>query len=341
MFGSFFKKSNKKLEFYFKENTNNVDLFKEHYDRFKPTLDRIKSFDSQTLHNVINTRDFAQSDLKNLFSDTENRNEFVSTFRHDSLPELSKYNNLLSKLNYDQNEFFFTKEYFCDENNLEKIRHAFLQSRIYSNNLSKHPDVNTCVDLLFQKLEHLTNSELRVLSDFVNNNEQYALVTLEPYLSTVLGTILFLNVTIPLHKSGAFSLLINKVVDRHIQIRSTISSYLYGKNMKTMYKYALTRSNAILSLGLVMLNLYNSSRLNLIQDKSTVVTDLVNKYIDEAKKLEDPFTQTASFIFKKAGFVVGHMLNSITQGVIMGISSKNSDSIIIAAKKADGLFDKK
>jgi hypothetical protein len=93
-----------------------------------------------------------------------------------------------------------------------------------------------------------------------------------------------------------------------------------------------------MSFGMLMLNLYNSTKSNLIQDNSTV-TNLVNKYIEEAKKLEDPFTHTASFIFKKAGFIMGYMVNSITQGVLLGLSSKNSNSLIVAAKKADGILD--
>jgi len=339
MFSYFFKKSNKRLESYFKNQSTDVDVFKEHYNNFKPTLDQIKSYDNKTLHKVESTRDFVMSDLKNLFSTTENRNDYILSFKNPSLIETTEYSNLLSKFEYNQNEFNQFKEYFCDENNLESIRQVFLQSRIYSNNVSKHPDMCTCLDKLFKQLELLTNSELQILSNLVNSYEQYSLVVLEPYLVTTLGAGVFLNIVIPLHKSGTFAMIVNKVVNKHLNIRNTISSYLSSNSMKPMYRFVLKRSNVIMSFGLMMLNLYNLTKSNLIQDNSTTVTNLVNKYIDEAKKLEDPFTQTTSFIFKKTGFVMGYMVNSLTQGVLLGLSSKNSDSIIVAAKKVDGILD--
>jgi len=71
---------------YFKNkcNINSQEIFKEHYNNYKPTLDQIKNFDISSLkssseaanlaelkHNAAST--FAKSDFSNLFSTPYNK----------------------------------------------------------------------------------------------------------------------------------------------------------------------------------------------------------------------------------------------------------------------------
>jgi ABC-type lipoprotein release transport system permease subunit len=65
------------------------------------------------------------------------------------------------------------------------------------------------------------------------------------------------------------------------------------------------------------------------------MSNAADKLLEEAQNLESPTVRKIAHNFKKVGFVIGRVGNSITEGVVLGISSKNEETIKEVAKKAD------
>jgi hypothetical protein len=65
-----------------------------------------------------------------------------------------------------------------------------------------------------KKLENCNTCHLKLLDNVSTAYESFALVTLEPCLILSIGNVLFFKVFVPLHKAGAFSTFMNKVISK-------------------------------------------------------------------------------------------------------------------------------
>lgn len=381
------KFTNKKLEYMFSElraeNYSMYDtyfenkcgmksehMFKEHYHKFKPSLDEIEKFDTSKLNKVSEMQEFIKSDLSNLFSrpyNKESRNEFLTKFQEnfDKIPELVEYRKTLSTIEFNPRNLTQASEYFHDPNNFNFIKDAFASSRIYCNNIMAHPDITLIVDIIAHKIENCTNEQLQNLIYVVTNYEQLTLVTFEPYLVVAIGNTLFFKVFVPLHRSGAFILFMKQVINKQYEFRAnfigrlTLASDWLTKvtkaiqpGIQSIYSVLpnrLVNSSLLGSVGVIISNyIYNYIYKNktplltneAYHEKSTLMSNAADKLLEEAQNLESPTVGKIAHNFKKVGFVIGRVGNSITEGVVLGISSKNEETIKEVAKKADQLIDK-
>jgi hypothetical protein len=113
IFSNFRAENHSMYDTYFKNkcNMDSLEIFKEHYNNYKPTLDQIKKFDISSLkssseaanlaelkHNAAST--FAKSDFSNLFSTPYNKGlrnkyleEVLPDFQH--IQKIKEYRDLL------------------------------------------------------------------------------------------------------------------------------------------------------------------------------------------------------------------------------------------------------
>ena len=94
IFSNFRAENHSMYDTYFKNkcNMDSLEIFKEHYNNYKPTLDQIKKFDISSLkssseaanlaelkHNAART--FAKSDFHNLFSTPYNKEVRINIYK--------------------------------------------------------------------------------------------------------------------------------------------------------------------------------------------------------------------------------------------------------------------
>lgn len=239
------KYTNKKLEYMFSDlraenysmydtwfknkfNMSAKDIFKEHYNNFKPTLNQIEKFDVSSLKSSAYSanlaelkyqaaKTFTQADMKNLFSIPYNRDARLKYFTRYTLPDfhnnpvIDKYKNVLNTIDCHPRNLEDTATYFLNVANEDFLIKTFVRTRNYGDYILKHPDINTIKDIMSKKLEICTTQQLEILDYVCTNYESFALIIFEPYMAVCLGNVLFFKVFVPLHKLGAFSIFMNKV----------------------------------------------------------------------------------------------------------------------------------
>jgi hypothetical protein len=145
------KYANKKLEYMFSDvraenysmydtwfknkfNMSSKEIFKEHYNNFKPTLDQIEKFDVTKLNSAVDSanlaelkcqaaKTFTQADMKNLFSIPYNKDARLK-YLHETLPDF-QYNPVIDKY-----KNVFTPGFIDVENLVNQLEANTNRSRI-------------------------------------------------------------------------------------------------------------------------------------------------------------------------------------------------------------------
>lgn len=243
-------------------NKNTKQLFQEHYNNFKPTLDEIKSLQTQddslshhlTDFNVRLAKEtveresltnFVKEDLLSLFQQPytlESRHAFYSRITHDFpfIPKIEEYKELCSCIVEPAplQTLYHASSYYNSIEGSNIIKGIFMKTRFME--IAHHPDNALVVELISKYLNNLTDNQLNLLLEYSINYEMFTLATLEPYMIFILGNTLFFKVFIPLHKEGNFSYLIKQAIDKQRIIRNTWKVKLYN------YAKAVHRDNSLL-----------------------------------------------------------------------------------------------
>jgi len=206
-----------------KFNKSGKEIFREHYDNFKPTLDQIEKFDVTSLKTYTAeaahlddlkykaASALTKADMNSLLKlpyDREARFNFLQDIlpSFNNIPDIKEYSSVLNQMDCHPQNLHETVIYFSDPTNQQFLVMTFEKTKNFGNYILKHPDINTIINLMFRKLENCTTQQLELLNSIGINYEFFALVTFEPYLAICLGNVLFFKVFVPLHKAGAFSL---------------------------------------------------------------------------------------------------------------------------------------
>ena len=194
-----------------------LDVFKTHYHAFKPSLDEIKAFKIENLQSVEGLREFITRDCNTLFqvpSDLESRVAFYREIdrAYPNLPNLTKFNDMLHTLSISNDSSIHASSHFRDEKAL--LQQTFYESRVWGHSISKHADYEAVTTMLARHLENCTDVQLNTFVHFSESYEKIALVTLEPWMISVLGNALFFKMLVPLHYTGAFHTMAEYIVEK-------------------------------------------------------------------------------------------------------------------------------
>jgi len=370
---------------YFKNkcNIDSQEMFKKHYNNYKPTLDQIKNFDISSLkssseaanlaelkHNAART--FAKSDFHNLFSTPYNKElrnkyleEVLPDFQH--IQKIKEYRDLLDWIDCNPQHLHELSTFMRATKNQDFIATTFQKTVNYGNYILKHPDISNVIDIMSKKIQNCTTQQLEILNHVCTNYESFALVTFEPYLAVCVGNILFFKVFIPLHKAGAFSLFMNKVISAQLNLRANIlervviasswvtsfstaikpgvNSLLNICNNTPKIKNPLIKTITLFLVNYLFYTNWNNNNLLLKNEphnnNTAIVSKAANKLIEESNNLDNPVSNIVEQTGKQIGFLIGKAGRSVVKGIVLGATVNNEETIKETAKKIDDYIENK
>lgn len=335
---------------------NSLDIFKEHYNKFKPVLDDIKALRTEDLDCREDIVIFITKDCNTLFRlpfDKELRNAFYRQVdgAYPNLPNFSKFNEVIYALNGLNDPSVHASIYYMDENNLRVLQQTFGDSRVFGgSNISNHPDYDVVTTILMRHFENCTDAQLDSLIYFSELYEKIALISLEPWMISVLGNALFFKVFVPLHYSGAFRIMmintIQKVKDSRITFSTIFQKYLDKfmsvhsvlKPFLNTSRYFMFFSSAIhLGYSFFKFNFLTLSDSKQIKsNEEPTATELVDKHMNyENRGIDNRYYQTTVLTIEKIAFEVGRLGGTIPRNIMDGVISRYEDIVRSAAREYD------
>jgi|JI10StandDraft_1071094.scaffolds.fasta_scaffold100600_2 hypothetical protein len=195
-------------------------LFEEHYTKFKPCLDEIKTFDKSNLISVAERKGFVVSDLRQLVTpydrQLELRNNLLTEIQpdHICLPKISKFKQILAQFGDPAEELSYLKDYFLSvENEVGECFRQNLKGYWSAKSFEINEDLDSAVNLLASEVAKWAPDQVEILLYYSEHFEKYSLVILEPYIYALVGGQIFFAIFVPLHFEGMFHNYI-KAVDK-------------------------------------------------------------------------------------------------------------------------------
>jgi hypothetical protein len=333
---------------------NLLDVFKEHYNKFRPVLNEIKTSKIENLESVKDLKQFISGDCHTLFQlpfNNESRNAFYREIdaAYPNLPKFSKFNEIIHSLNGSNDPSVNTSIYFRDE--VELIQQTFCESRIWGHNISKHPSYDVVTTILERHFGNCTDAQLDTLLYFSEFYEKIALVTLEPWMISVLGNALFFKVFIPLHYSGAFHIIATDIVQKVKSSRITFPTIFQNYSNKIINLHQVLRPVLyfnttpylmlcyLVNLGysyfrFYFLTLPDSEHIE--RSKEPTATELVTRHMNyENRGINNTYYQTFVSNVEKIAFEIGRLGGTISRNIMDGAISRYEDVFRDAAREYD------
>lgn len=315
-----------------------------HYKKFKPTLDRIKLGNFRLL-NKNQFKNLIGNNINALFNKpfdmgvlTRYYGSILPTYR--TMPLFLKYNAALNKLGNPSRNLLETSDYFYE--NQGGVYDIFEDSRL--TRVEDSGNMEIAAELVSRRLSHLSNDELRILLEMIKTNELFGLVTIQPYMTFILGNLLFFNVFLPLHRKGAFLLFMQNCVSKQQSYRN--SYYLLTYNVsRSIFLYTLplaksqwfkygTLSSLTLSLSAYLFSLYLNKPIVAILE-STFFRESVTKFLGHGVGLKNEYIDFSIDFLTKLSFDIGSFIGGMTNSFYRGIISRYTDVLQIAAAAID------
>lgn len=352
---------------YFKDKVGlkTNQLFKEHYNNFKPTLDNIQSFDKTKLTNpeIRNSygSDFVKADLKGLFETGNHPNSRIDYLREmePGFKNLSKYDeylNIVNKFNVPSDTIEKLTVYYKTETNLLNIKAYIQKGQLYRYNFEKLPEFEETKSLLSSVLKNLDSEELNVLSYYIQNYEKFTVITLEPYMVSLLGFRLFFTIFVPIHQMGGFRFLVNEAILKSQEMNNTFKNRIvnfsnYSINSLSRFNQKWlpinTVSQVTLGCGFTGLAIGFFNGFNRLpqsaneKEPSVLVQSIVKKTILAGEGLNSVYVNNFKLFVYRISYEIGSLAGSVLTGIIQGAASRHEGVIETAAKTADKILDKK
>jgi hypothetical protein len=204
-------------------------MFEEHYKGMKKSLDLINKH--KNLEEIRTEKsEMITEDMASLFNPRYNstdRADFLLKNEPDiyETQGIYEYTQAVSKITYDQDCHNISIRSFHSINNVERYKTTIDNSLKYVNDIENHPRFEEVKQLISGKLNDLSEQELRIITYFAENHEQATLLTLEPRLLGILGLGLFLNIFLPIHASGNFTIIVKETIKNKILKISKLQIY--------------------------------------------------------------------------------------------------------------------
>lgn len=315
-----------------------------HFKKFKPTLDQIKSLNLK-VENVEDYRRTVQNNLTALFNRPFNMGTLTRYYDsiwpgYRTVPIFIKYNAALHKIGDPSMSLNQTSKYFYENQN--EIYKIFEDNR--STRVGDPGNMEIATEIVSRKLEHLSNDDLRIVLKMIETNELFGLVTIQPYMMFIMGNLLFFNVYLPLHREGAFLLFMQNCVSKQQSFRNSYSLLTYNIS-RSIFLFTLPivkspwfKYGSITSFGLglstYMYALYLNKPIAAVFE-STFFRQSVNKFLSHGVGLQNPWVDGFNDFMLKLSFDIGSFIGGMTSNFYRGIISKYADILKIVAAAAD------
>jgi len=332
-----------------------LDMFKTHYNTFKPSLDEIKNFKAENLQSVDGLREFIVRDSNTLFQLPFNNESRVAFYReidnvYPNLQNLSKFNDLAHALSRSNDpSIIHASVYFREEQSL--LRQTFCESRVWGHNISRHPDYETVTTIMARQLESCNDVQLNTLLCFSDFYEKIALVTLEPWMISVLGNLLFFKLFVPLHYTGAFHTIVEYIVQKVKSARITFSTIFQNYSnrllrlqvLKPIFPLNATTYFIVSNLINLAYSYVKSNFLTLSdqrQAEKNSATRVVDKYMNfNERGINNTSYQAFVSNIARISFEIGRFWGTIPRNILDGALSRYEDLFRSAAQEYDNSRD--
>jgi hypothetical protein len=347
---------------------SSTELFRDHYSNFKPVLDELNkvgadNLDSFKLNSIGEIACFFRSDCNSLFNYPYNkslRHSFYKTLE-PSFPEIfgiDDYNSSIQKLSTQPVHCLNKASEYYNTVEISVIRDTIESSIGFLSDLTQHPDYNTIVNIIAQNLSKFSEEDLESLTYFVINHEKLALVTLEPYLISVLGLTYFFKFFYPLHSTEAFKILIKSAVSKQILLRDCLHRRisLYCNKCLKLYSsieplinkitnFPLLKYGGSLSFGttfsLSVWKLLTKKAMVIVdKPKSTVISDVIERELAIGSGLDNYYINTFTETVSKLSFDSGRFIGTVMPNFWRGVMSNNANLIKSAGTLVDDQINK-
>lgn len=315
----------------------NLEHLKNHYNNFKPTLDQIKTLqtkDESVAHNLTNLTELkrvVKKDLEVLTSRPytfEGRQEYYKEVfpTYSDIPKLNEYREICENLadSAELNPLLTHTVHFFN-NNSNMIEKAAFESRFYQ--MSSYPDRSEVIHYFSDALSKLTGNQLELLLEFANGYEMFTLVTLEPYMISILGNYIFFKSFFLLHKTGGLIYIVNESVQRQKNLRNPLIAGLTRFAESPIYNNysSAAVSTSIFGLGIIIgkyaipSSSYFSTPTRDIQP-SKIAQNAVDRAF-QSRGLGSPTIRAIVVFGSAVSFEVGRALTLFTKSFFEGIIS--------------------
>ncbi|MGL5963202.1 MAG: hypothetical protein ACRCZ2_02200 [Fusobacteriaceae bacterium] len=313
-------------------------LFEEHYTKFKPCLDEIKTFDKSNLISVAERKGFVVNDLRQLVTAYDKKLELQNNLLteiqpdHICLPKISKFQKVLAQFEDPAEELSYLKDYFLSvENEVGECFRQNLKGYWSAKSFEINEDLNSAVNLLASEVAKWAPDHVEILLYYSEHFEKFSLVTLEPYLYALVGGKIFFAIFVPLHFEGMLHNYIKAVDKCQEKLRAKFPVHIRNSwlklNLKKAYVsvkkigfYLLTREPALVLGAICYINILIEARIT--SSSSGPFNYIAKSLPQEQRSFDNLFFQNLknnmAKLFFEAGDFVGVVFKSFFEGILWG-----------------------